>query len=222
MKKITAIFLIFSALQLSAQIKPKTQYGFKAGLNSSYTFLKDNQTDIISRFRSDIHAGVFYRFNLSKNFSLQPELMYNNRGGSLKGFSVNFPETNKAILRGNYQYISAPLILGLSPAKNIFFEVGPEYNRALNYNKKYGPDRQDDLALVLGARIDMLDVAHLFSLTFRYVHGFKDLSNDTFTSTERITSPLNMFNRTIQVSASYNFSDYYRWQKKYDLKKKKK
>jgi hypothetical protein len=221
MKKITAILLIFSALQVSAQTKPKTQYGFRVGLNSSYTFLKDNQTDILSRFRSDLHAGVFYRFNVSKSLSFQPELVYNNRGGSLKGFSVNFPESNNAILRGNYQYMSVPLILGLSPAKNVFFEVGPEYSRALNYNKKYGPDRPDDLSLVLGARIDMLDMAHLFSLSFRYVHGFSDLSNDTFTSTDKITSPLNMFNRTVQVSATYNFSDYYRWQKKYGLKKKK-
>jgi hypothetical protein len=221
MKKFTAILLILSALQLSAQVKPKTQYGFRVGLNSNYTFLKDNQTDIISRFRSDLHAGVFYRFNLSKTLSFQPELVYNNRGGSLKGFSVNFPETNNAILRGNSQYMSVPLILGISPAKNVFFEVGPEYSQALNYNRKYGPDRKNDLGLVLGARIDMLDMAHLFSLSFRYVYGFNDVSNDTFTSVEKVTTPLNMYNRTIQVSATYNFSDYYRWQRKYGLKKKK-
>ncbi len=222
MKKIFVFLLIFSTLQVSAQTKPKTQYGFRIGMNDNYTSLKDNQTDIISRLRPDINAGVFYRFNLSKTFSFQPELVYNNRGGSLKSFSVNFPETENSILRGNHQYISAPLILGISPAKNVYLEVGPEYSRALNYNKRYGPDRKDDLAMIAGVRIDMLDMAHLFSLSFRYVHGFNDISNDTFTSLEKKTTPLNMYNRAIQISATYNFSDYYRWQRKYGLKKKKK
>lgn len=222
MKKIVLFVSLITSLTTFAQ--NKTQYGFRVGLNNNYSSIIDNQTDIISRFRPDLHIGGFYRFNLAKRISLQPELVYNNRGGSLKGFSVNFPETESAILRNNFQYVSVPVILGISPAKNIFFEVGPEYSVALNAGKKYGPDVNNDLGLVLGARIDMLDAASLFSLSFRYVYGLRDVSNDTFTSTSlnKVNAPIDMRNRTFQVSISYNFSEYYRWWSKYGIKKKKK
>jgi hypothetical protein len=219
MKKILTTILVLVSISSFAQIKSATQYGFKVGTGNSKTAIIDNQTNIINKFRNDLNVGAFYRWN-NKKLSLQPELYYHVKGGSFKA-STNFTETGNTILRNNYQYVSVPLIFGYEVAKNVHLILGPEYSVALNAGTKYGPAKNSDFGLVTGLRIDMLDVAHLFSLNFRYVHGFTNTTDKTYTLADKSVIPLNFQNRTLQLSATYNFSDYYRWYKKHGDKKKK-
>jgi hypothetical protein len=208
----------------SAQIRPLSQYGFKVGTGISKTAIIDNPSNIIPKLRNDFNIGLFYRRNFNK-LSIQPELYYQVRGGSFKA-STNFAETGNTILRNHYRYISVPLLLGYEVAKNISIVAGPEYGYALNAGTSKGPYNASDFNLVGGVRIDMLDMAHLFSINIRYIHGLSNTTNKTYTPTPATAGvtpvPLTFQNRTLQISATYNFSDYYNWWRKHGEKKKKK
>jgi hypothetical protein len=183
------------------------------------TAIINNRTNISNKLRNDFNAGGFYRWNLKK-ISLQPELYYQAKGGSFKA-TTNFAETGNTILRNNYQYLTGSFVVGYEIAKNIHLVAGPEYGYALNAGSTRGPYTNYDFSLAGGVRIDMLDAAHLFSLNIRYIHGLTNTTNKTYTLEDKSVIPLNFQNRTLQVSASFNFSDYYRWAKKDKTKKKK-
>jgi len=202
-----------------AQIRPARQYGIKLGTGISKTAILDNKSNITPKFRNDFNAGLFYRWNINK-LSVQPEIYYQTRGGSFKATS-NFTETGNTILRNYYRYVSVPVLLGYEVAKNITVVAGPEYGVALNAGSTRGPYNSSDFNLVGGVRIDMLDMAHLFSINIRYVHGLSNTTNKTYTLADKSVVPLNFQNRTLQISATYNFSDYYNWWKKHGTKKKK-
>ncbi|WP_337041467.1 porin family protein [Emticicia sp. 17c] len=212
--------LVFVSVLSSAQIRPLSQYGFKVGTGISKTSIIDNQTNIIPKFRNDFNVGLFYRRNINK-FSVQPELYYQVRGGSFKA-STNFAETGNLILRNYYRYVSVPLLFGYEVARNISVVAGPEYGVALNAGTSHGPYNNTDFNVVAGVRIDMLDIAHLFSINIRYVHGLSNTTNKTYTLADKSVIPLNFQNRTLQISATYNFSDYYNWWRKHGVSKKKK
>ncbi len=207
MKKIlTSIFLLLSFLSFS-QIRPTFQYGLKAGISDSKTAIINNRTNILSRFRNDVNFGVFYRYNHAK-FSVQPEVYFQVKGGSFKSTSTNFAETGNSILRNNYQYVDASVMLGYEFAKNVHFVVGPEYGWALNAGAKRGPYAHNDFSIATGLRIDMLDIAHLASLNIRYVHGLTNTTNKTYTLADKSVIPLDFRNRTLQVSATFTVSDF--------------
>lgn len=211
--KLTKLFILLALPALTfGQMKQSTfVFGPKVGLQMTKVKILDNPTTIDSKNRFDFNAGVFTRFNLGK-FSIQPEAMYQEKGGN---FSGNGTEQQ------SYRYLSTPVIFGYRAAKGINLEIGPEYSWALNAGSAdedrnvYEPDNNKDFALVVGTRIDMLDALSMFSVNIRYVHGFTNV-----TSRLSDTTPLDFRNRTVQLSISYNFSEYYKWWKKYGIKKK--
>ena len=220
MKKILTTILVLVSIISFAQVRPKTQYGFKVGISDSKIAIINNRSNIIPKYKNNVNLGLFYRWNLNK-ISLQPDLYFQAKGGTLKS-TTNFAETDNTILRNNYQYLTGAFLFGYEIAKNVHLVGGPEYGYSLNAGTKRGPDVNSDFSLIGGIRIDMLDAAHLFSLNIRYVHGFTNTTNKTFTLDDKSVIPLNFQNRTLQVSASMNVSDYYRWYKKHGDKKKKK
>ncbi len=205
MKRILIVFFISLTTLSYGQYKPQVfEYGPKIGLNVTDIAIPDNPTTINPRLSLNYQAGLFTRLNIGK-FSLQPEAIYQQKGATFKTPSE----------KHTYRYLSTPVLLGFTPLKGIYLEAGPEYSWALNAGYKkdgttiYGPDRDRDLAAVVGARINMLDMFSLFSLNIRYAHGLQN-------TTRRVsnTTPLDFRTRTLQVSVSYTFSEYYRWKKK--------
>ncbi len=205
------LLLALPALSFGQMKQSSFVFGPKVGLQMTRVGIIDNPTAIDSKNRFDFNAGIFTRFNLG-DFSIQPEAMYQEKGGNFSGGITQ---------QQSYQYLSTPIILGYKVAKGINFEIGPEYSWALNAGaidedrNIYGPDAANDVALVVGTRIDMLDAVSMFSINIRYVHGFQNVTNRLSD-----TTPLDFRNRTIQLSISYNFSEYYKWWKKYGDKKK--
>lgn len=222
MKKALSILLLFVGINAIAQLKPSTfQYGPKISGNLAKLALSGSGVSAAeSKLSLNYQAGLFARFN-HKNFSIQPELVYEQGGGNMKTPSS----------KHMYRYISAPLLVGVKVAKGIHLVAGPKYSWALNHHysfvdtenkgliSKYGPQTENDLAFVVGTRIDMLDMFSLFNLNIRYTRGLKDqytLNTGTYTNL-----PVATRNNSFEVGVSYNFSEYYNWWKKYGIKKKK-
>jgi hypothetical protein len=215
MKKYFFLFLILSHYTIQAQ---NTHFGPKIGANLSYVDIIDNQLDVQSRMKLDANAGFFFRANFKK-FSIQPEVYYSSNAFRLKGNLTIFSDETTKDTRLVYQYISVPLMMGYEIAKGVHIEAGPQYSWALNSGRSNGPNKNNDIGIAAGFRIDMLDAMSLFSLNFRYVYGLKDQTDRSYTLDK--TYPYDFRNRSLQVSISYNFSDYYRWSKKNKIKKKK-
>lgn len=86
MKKILALLvlastMLFAAHNASAQIG---HFGVKGGL----TFSKASMDEIKSLNYTGFHAGVTYQLNLPLGFSIQPELVYQQRGARIKGSGI--------------------------------------------------------------------------------------------------------------------------------------
>jgi hypothetical protein len=210
--------LIFWALvslmwrEAVAQYKPKKfEIGPKIGLNVSGI----GSVDTISfkkKIGANYQVGIFTRINAGK-LSIQPEFIYNQKGGTLTS-----PVSQKLL----YRYLSTPILVGLSPLKGIYFEGGAELSWPLNRNYKpagrtiYGPTAASDKAWVAGVRVNMLDALSLFSINLRYTHGMTNQSNQKIGST-----PVDFRNRSLQLSATYAFSEYWLWKRKYGVKKRK-
>lgn len=212
-KSFILIGLIFTASLSQAQIKPRFfEFGPKAGINVTGLATLDT-ISFNKKIAFNYQAGVFTRFNMGK-FSLQPEFIYQTKGGAttIENISSKYA----------YKYLSTPVLVGVTPLKGIYLETGMEYSWTLNQKSKkgqaniYGPDVKNDKSWIVGARINMLDAFSLFSLNLRYTHG---LTNQMPDSKQKIT-PLDFRNRSAQVSVTYTFSEYWRWKRKYGVKKK--
>jgi Outer membrane protein beta-barrel domain len=208
--KVFFSILLLSPLFSWAQYKPKFfEIGPKIGLNLGGMATLDTVT-YKKKIAANYQAGIFTRFNVGK-FSLQPEFIYQSKGAT-------FTKPNSA--KYAYKYLSTPILLGFTPAKGIYLETGAELSWSLNQGYKpqgltvFGPDAATDKSWVIGARINMLDMLSLVSINLRYTHGLTDQSNLKIGNT-----PVDFRNRTFQLSATYAFSEYWTWKRKYGVKK---
>ena len=213
MQSLRVVILILLTFPAMAQIEPRIfEFGPKVGLNLSGV----SPLDTITYDKSPafgLQGGIFTRLNVGK-FSLQPEFIYQAKGTNMKS-----PTSAKH----TYRYFSTPVLLGYSPIKHLYLEVGYEKSWALNrmtqiptLNKPYGPGKAGDESLIVGARINLLDMFSLFSINIRYVHGLRNVS-ELKTSSQL---PMEFTNRSFQLSATYTFSEQYLWNKKFGVKKK--
>lgn len=213
MQSLRVLVLFLITLPAMAQIEPRLfEFGPKAGVNLSTVSPTDTITYSIKP-GFGLQGGIFTRLNLGK-FSLQPEFIYQAKGTNMKK-----PISSKH----TYRYLSTPVLLGYSPVKHLYLEAGYERSWALNrmkeiptLNKPYGPGKSHDESIIVGARINLLDMFSLFSINLRYVHGLRNVSE-----LKNGTLPMEFANRSFQVSASYTFSEQYLWNKKFGPKKKK-
>lgn len=211
MKYKILLFSLFISYFGQAQMKQSTfVFGPKVGIQANKIKIVDNPTTRESKINMQYNVGIFTRLNLGK-ISLQPEAYFETRGG-------NITSSNEKL---TYRNISTPILLGISPFKGLFLEAGPQFSWALNQGWKkdgieqYGPDIKNDNAFVAGARVDLLDMFSMFSLNLRYVHGLNNVNTRLLNE----GTPLDLRTRSFQISVTYNFSEYYKWWKKYGLKK---
>ncbi len=216
MRALITALLLLSGISVFGQITPRLfEFGPKVGVHLSNVSPVDTFTYDQS-MKMGLQGGIFTRFNFGK-LSIQPEFIYQAKGTKLKKPIVG---------THTYRYFSTPVLVGYAVLDGIYLEAGYERNWALNkYNptrqnvnsSDFGPGKGADQSLIFGTRINLLDAFSLFSVNIRYVHGLDNVSN--FQSNN---VPLEFKNRSIQVSATYTFSEQYLWNKKYGPKKKKK
>ncbi|MGI4741071.1 MAG: porin family protein [Janthinobacterium lividum] len=103
------------------------RFGVKAGANlSNLSGDLVNQDQYKNRF--GFHGGVMVNFGLGDIVSIQPEVLY-----SQKGFKYGDQQIGNFRNTGNvrYDYLDVPILVRVRAA-GIFFEVGPQYSYLLN------------------------------------------------------------------------------------------
>ncbi|MEQ9375789.1 MAG: porin family protein [Imperialibacter sp.] len=95
--------------------------GLKGGLNFSNLYVDDVDDE---NMKVGFNAGVYYKAQLVKQLSIQPEILY-----SLKGAEVIYDDTFLGLGNGKYRfnlsYVDVPVALKVNPIGNFYFEAGP-------------------------------------------------------------------------------------------------
>jgi len=178
-----AMTTITSLSFVSAQ---QTHFGLKAGLNVSSVDLQDAD-DFNSK--TGLHIGGLAHIHISRQFALQPELVYSMQGG----------KDGDEKLKLNY--INIPLLAQYMTNDGFRLQTGPQLGLLTSAKSEFGDvevDAKDDISSVdfswtFGA-------GYLFHSGFgidaRYNHGISNISDD---------ESFEARNRVFQVGVFYQF-----------------
>ena len=112
-------FVLLSVAGMSQGHIPVFQLGVKGGVNIS----KIDGKSFADEFNYGYHAGAFATIKISNHVQIQPEVLFNQyKTKADTSFSNVFNVKNLKDVSLNY--ISIPLLLNLTPAKFISFQVG--------------------------------------------------------------------------------------------------
>jgi opacity protein-like surface antigen len=98
------------------------KYGLKGGFNGATFSGTDSEG---SEYKAGFAAGGFLNFGISDLFSIQPELLYSQKGASVDNFQGISGTTFKSTLG----YLDVPIMLRVTAGddgKGPFFEAGPQ------------------------------------------------------------------------------------------------
>ncbi len=110
----TNFLLIIVLLASSYSYAQTPSFGVKGGLNVSNLRVKNNTTD----YKAGIHLGALAHIHLSKEWAIQPEVMYSQQGGKAKTGN-NKPTTN-------LDYINVPVLVQYMFDNGFRLEAGPQ------------------------------------------------------------------------------------------------
>jgi hypothetical protein len=95
------------------------KFGVKGGLNIDKMTNYDN-----SKVRASFHAGGFVNIGLSKDWAIQPELLYSGQGVKLDNGSFLGIPLKDAIIKTDY--INIPVMVQYSIVPDFYVEAGPQ------------------------------------------------------------------------------------------------
>jgi len=176
-------------------------FGPKAGINIATWTTEGSNT--ITGFQ----GGVVAQFQLSDEWSVQPELLYDSKGTDLSDFIPNNP------MRYTMNYVTMPVLLGYK-ARGITFRAGAYVSSligsTIEINAKDVPVRDEyfenwDWGLTAGAT---LDITAGLGFEVLYYFGFPDLVDITFGDQNgQFLAHLNEGkNRVLQLGMYYKFN----------------
>jgi hypothetical protein len=172
MKKVFACSLLLISLQTQAQNL------FGLGIKVGQNFSSVNNV-YVDHNAASYHLGVTTHFGITKMISLVPEVILSQtkleagpNPGDLSANSITRPETY------HLNYLSIPLLVQVSPIKQLSFQLGPQYGILLD-QKKDGIEnatlafKNGEFSFVGGAKFDLGG----FFVYGRYVIGLQDITD---------------------------------------------
>lgn len=130
MKKIILSLGLLVGVASVANAQTGTTFGLKAGINYS-TVTGDEVEDVESKI--GLQAGAFANFGLSDLISIQPEVLYSQKG-------TGFEEDEDVKFKLNY--IDVPILVKVN-AGGLFFEGGPQVGFLAGAKATNGDDDED-------------------------------------------------------------------------------
>lgn len=207
----TFLFLFTTTYGFSQEAR----FGVKGGFNYS-TIVGDLTEGINPRLSG--HVGVFANFEFSRNFTIQPELLYSSQGFRFNtdlafidnlNPGVNDPDFISAV---QFNYLSVPVIAQFGLSDRIAVEFGPQFAFLINQVTKIknfdGNDSNNlneretspgNFQLDYGAAVGVVFwVNESLSFSPRFFLGLRNRLNGA-------TGNIQNYNAALQVSANYTF-----------------
>lgn len=161
-------------------LSPK--FGVRGGVNLSNLYV-DNADD--ENMKLGLNLGVYAKIPLVKGLSIQPELIYSNKGSKL---TYNNFILGKGEYRFNLNYVEIPVLAVINVANNINLQAGGYASYLVSANVKDMKDdgtienakdlkadnfNRGDYGLVGGIGVDVQN----FTIGARYNYGLKEIGN---------------------------------------------
>ncbi|MFD2514988.1 porin family protein [Pontibacter locisalis] len=198
MKKIKRTFALVSFIVLSHQAFAQTSYGIKGGVN--WVRLNVNSEDSFYEkwgynYKPAFHFGIYGKHNLSERFSVNPELLFSNKGYSYDKTS----EGPNAYSHLNY--LNLPVMAGIKLFNSMDLVLGPEFGYLLNAGAQYNKEQYNkfDVGYALGTNFYAGEKIYL---SFRYSYGLTSVIN-TDKSQLPINGKVDFQNQSYQFSIGY-------------------
>lgn len=165
--------------QTVSESLPTTKFGIKGGLNLSNLYVNDVKDE---NMKVGFNAGIFAKIPVTKGFSIQPELLYTQKGSKLTYDNV----FGSGEYRYNLNYVELPLAAVFNIAKNFNLHVGGYASYLVSANIKQLKDNGDintiadlkaddfhrfDYGLLGGLGVDVQN----FTIGARYNYGLHEV-----------------------------------------------
>ena len=121
MKKIILSLAVLASAATAANAQTGVKLGIKGGFNGSTFSGTDSKG---SEYKAGFAAGVFANFGVSDNFSIQPEVLYSQKGASIDDFVVS-----GVTYKHTLGYLDVPIMFRYNvgaDGKGFFIELGPQ------------------------------------------------------------------------------------------------
>ena len=172
MKTKLLILAIFSIIG-NAAFSQKLNIGFKGGANIN----KLTGKSFSDQFSYGYHLGGFFAVGIGKNFSIQPEILFNQINvDTSSNFSTvyNFNNVEKVKLK----YLSVPILLNYKPVKSITLQAGPQFGVLMNKSKtllENGKEafKSGDFSMLTGVQFNIMKL----NIYGRYAVGLSNLND---------------------------------------------
>jgi len=187
-------------------------FGIKGGMNVS-SLSNDAGLDD-SKSKIGFNAGIFLNAPISEEFSIQPEILYNNLGSKVtQEYNIgNTTYSTESAL--HLDYISVPVMFQYNATPAFYLEAGPEFGFLVSARDKFKSSTNGDSN---GSETTSLDTDDFNKFNFgvglgagywitpnlginaRYVAGFTDVAKDRPSGTDAVK------NNNFQVGLAYKF-----------------
>jgi hypothetical protein len=105
--------------QTTSETGVNSKFGIKGGLNLTNLYV-DEASD--EQLKAGFNAGIFWKLAVAKGFSIQPELLYSQKG--TKATYDNFIQGDGEY-RFNLNYVELPLLAVINLGKHFNIHAGP-------------------------------------------------------------------------------------------------
>ncbi len=166
-------FVLLSFAGMAQGHVPVFQLGVKGGVNIS----KIDGKSFSDEFNYGYHAGAFATIKISNHVQIQPEVLF-NQYNTKADTSFNNVFNVKNLKDVKLNYVSIPLLLNLTPAKFISFQVGPQFGILLDQHKNLFENGKDafsrgDFSMVGGVQLNLGGIR----LSGRYIVGLSNIND---------------------------------------------
>ena len=164
-------------LLFSQAIMAQFHIGVKGGAN----IIKVDGRSFKDEFRYGYHIGGFMELGLSKDFSINPEVLFNQYSTTVDS---NFNHIYQNVFNPAYQshvklnYLSIPIILNYKLIGPISLQAGPQFGILIDKNKTLLQNgasafKNGDFSLLAGAQVKLGGIR----VNGRYVIGLSNIND---------------------------------------------
>lgn len=205
--------LVLGAAIAMSSLTFAQQFGIKAGMNVSS--ISDDASLSDQGSKIGFNAGLFMNAPLAANFSIQPEILYNNLGSKVY---LSETDINGTTYRNEYarhlDYITVPVMFQYNATPSFYLEAGPEFGLMVSAKDKYKSTENGVAQNSVESDISTdnfntfnfgvgIGAGYYFTpnvgLTARYVAGVTDIAKERPNGSDAVR------NNVFQVGLAYKF-----------------
>ncbi len=175
--KLKSAFLVCFIAFFYTAVAQDVQFGVTAAL----TFNNLSGNGMSSKSQAGFEGGGFATIPLTRDFSLQPEIVYNiSKVNRSDDFSVYYVDDSRPDSRSSFNvgYITIPLLINYHASPKVTINAGPQFgiltysNEDLLYNKQ--AIKNTDFGIRGGFQFNVTPTFNLFA---SYYYGLQDVNN---------------------------------------------